>query len=372
VQARFHCKRDVFASSQLSGPILFTFLEKMSALVAMIVTFLLAGVSHAFVTPNGAVTSTSATARHVLPPEQGVPVLAGMLAYPSFLIYRSLSGGGAASGGDDGQASKKEDGALEDEGSIGRVLKWSKMQKENPTSPPYVRMCVGQDCTKDGAVDAWEMVRDMAPKGVSILPVNCLGPCGKGPCGEAYALDPDPNRRCPLKLDDGDGFFDEGAAAPSPGVLPSGLVMARVAEGRRRLANGFISTEIKTTADARVLFRGMGFSDGELCGGRGYDASGGPREVTSTRAGLFDLNRLDNILLQRICYAGLFVFFSDRFELDGGADVALAEGIPPVPLWVLGLAFFGATQVISVNPDDNTYRPPRADLESPMPYAGGE
>ena len=314
-------------------------IEKMSVLVAM-VTFLLAGVSHAFVThPFGTDTSTSATARHVLPPEQGVPVLAGLLAYPSFLIYKNLSG----SGGGDGQTSKNDE-ALEEEGSIGRVLKWSKMQKENPPSAPYVRMCVGQDCTKDGAVDAWEMVRDMAPQGVSVLPVNCLGPCGKGPCGEAYAMDPDPNRRCPLKLDDGDGFFDEGAAAPPPGVLPSGLVMARVAEGRRRLANGFISTEIKTNADARVLFRAMGYDDGELRGGRGYDGSGGAREVTSTRGGPFDLNRLDNILLQRICYAGLFVFFSNRFELDGGADVALAEGVPPVPLWVLGLAFFGARQ----------------------------
>ena len=178
----------------------------MSVLVAT-VTFLLAGVSHAFAAfvthPIGTVTSTSATARDVLPPEQGVPVLAGLLAYPSFLIYENLSGKAASGGGGDVQASKNDDGALEDEGSIGRVLKWGKMQKENPTSAPYVRMCVGQDCTKDGAVDAWEMVRQMAPQGVSVLPVNCLGPCGKGPCGEAYALDPDPNRRCPPKLDDG-------------------------------------------------------------------------------------------------------------------------------------------------------------------------
>ena len=145
--------------------------------------------------------------------------------------------------------------------------------------------------------------------------------------------------------------------------------MARVAKGRKRRANGFISTEIKTNSDARVLFRAMGYDDGELCGGRGYDGSGDVREVTPTRAGPFDLNRLDNILLQRIGYALLFVFFSNRFELDGGADVALAEGVPPVPLWVLGLAFFGATQVISVNPDENTYRPPMDDLERPMPYA---
>lgn len=315
-----------------------------------------------------------------LPPEQGIPVLVGILAYPTFLVYKSTAG---SSKSDAAPLGTEEEEEAATGGSIGRALKWSKLL--DAPSPPFVKMCVGQDCTKDGAPQAWDLVREVAPAGVAVVPVNCLGPCGKGPCGQAYAAGPDPGRACPLVLSPDDGFYDDDRRPPSPAVLPSGLVKPRVAAGRERRTKAFLSTEIKSPADARVLFRGMGYDDSELCGGRGFgvrvssaddEVDGRHRrrsradvEVLSTRQGFFDINRLDNILLQRIGYALLFIFVVGRFQLDDGADIVVPGSTASVPVWFLALAFFGATQIISVDPDENTYRPPKDDLEHPIPYS---
>ena len=51
------------------------------------------------------------------------------------------------------------------EARIGRAPRWSR--REVP-DPPYVRVCVGQDCAKDGAADAWGLVRSLAPRGVGV------------------------------------------------------------------------------------------------------------------------------------------------------------------------------------------------------------
>merc|ERR1712176_813091 len=112
------------------------------------------------------------------------------------------------------------------------------MERNNPPSPPCVRVCVGQDCTKDGLPDAWTMVRTVAPRNVAVVPTNCLGPCGSGPCAMSIGLESDPNRKCPLVLLDNDGFYAMEGKPPPPAVLPSGIVKPRVAPNRKKLDSG--------------------------------------------------------------------------------------------------------------------------------------
>lgn len=309
-----------------------------------------------------------------LPPEQGAPLLVALLSYPAFLVYKTTVAPGAARDGVE-WTTERSDGET-GEARIGRAPRWSR--REVP-DPPYVRVCVGQDCAKDGAADAWGLVRSLAPRGVGVVPVNCLGPCGKGPCALSYAAGPDPERR-PTPQEDGDGFFGGGDAPPPPSVLPTGIVRPRRPRGRRKLNGGAVSTEIRTTEDARVLFRSMGYADGDMCGGRGYasltagEGEGIPYpapdyEVCPSRRGPLDLSRLDRIVVQRFLYLAFFAWASGRRDLDGAADLVLNDGLPAVPIWVLGALFFAATQLLSTDPVVDTYIPSKDDQNRPVPYA---
>jgi len=99
------------------------------------------------------------------------------------------------------------------------------VEEQGPTGQIFV--CTGSQCCQDGAADTRKMLEKLAPKGVTVQSVACLGPCGSGP---------------------------NILASPAP---PDGVSGGRLVESKRMAGKtypaGVVFTGIRSPTDAGLL-----------------------------------------------------------------------------------------------------------------------